>query len=178
MAAIRLFLLALVALLVGGCASAAGEPSPQPRVLAAPTYGPDVVHHHGVQDVEFGDTMDQLTQRGEIVDDIEACGPRLAGLPNASPVFADGRLVLVWAYLPLRTPEGLGVGAPLGTVRSAYPDLIELAAPAGTYRFNGLMMVDDDRAYLFLHDGRTVQKLVVGYREYAQRLFDEGFGTC
>jgi hypothetical protein len=178
MAATRLFLFALTALLVGGCASAAGDPTPQPRAHAAPTYGPDVIHRGGLRDVQFGDSMDQLTQRGEVIENAEACGPRFVGLPNASPVFDAGRLVLVWAYLPLRTPEGIGVGAPLDAVRSEYADLIELRAPAGTYRFDGLMKVDGDRAYLFLHDGHTVQKLVVGYREYAQRLFNEGFGTC
>jgi hypothetical protein len=178
MAARSPLLVALTALLVAGCAGATAEPTPQPRALTASTYGPDVVHQGGLRDVRFGESMDQLTRRGEVVDDAEACGPRFAGLPSASPVFADGRLVLVWAYLPLHTPEGIGVGAPLETARLAYPGMIELKAPPRTYRFDGLMAVGGDRAYLFLHDGHTVQKLIVGYREYAQRLFDEGFGTC
>jgi hypothetical protein len=53
-----------------------------------------------------------------------------------------------------------------------------LTAPPGTYRFDGLLARQGDRAYLFLHDGRTVRKTVAGYADYAQRLFDEGFGTC
>ncbi|HEY2950175.1 MAG TPA: hypothetical protein VGJ53_17540 [Micromonosporaceae bacterium] len=178
MATVRLVLCALAALLIGGCAGADRDATPAARAKTATTYGPDVVHPGGVQNVQFGDTMAQLEQRGEIVRDPGGCGPRLAGVPNASPVFANGRLVLVWAYLPLHTPEGIAVGSPVPTVRAAYPHLLPLTAPAGTYRFDGLMMVTGDRAYLFLHDGHTVQKLVVGYRAYAQRLFDDGFGTC
>jgi hypothetical protein len=178
MATVRLVLCALVALLIAGCGDAADDGSPRAGTRTPTTYGPNVVHPDGIQDIEFGVTMSELRQRGQISDEAGACGPRLTGLPNASPVFANSRLVLVWAYPPLRTPEGVGVGAPLETVHATYPGLVELTAPGGTYRFDGLMEIIGDRAYLFLHDGHTVQKLVVGFREYAQLLFDSGFGTC
>ncbi|WP_405104138.1 hypothetical protein [Micromonospora sp. NBC_01412] len=35
-----------------------------------------------------------------------------------------------------------------------------------------------DRAYLFLHDGRTVRKIIAGYADWARRLFAEGHGPC
>jgi hypothetical protein len=40
------------------------------------------------------------------------------------------------------------------------------------------MVTDDDRAYLFLHDGATVVKTIAGFTEYAHRLLDSDFGVC
>ncbi|HEX6969511.1 MAG TPA: hypothetical protein VF174_11980 [Micromonosporaceae bacterium] len=170
--------LLLAPLLAGGVLIGCTEASPHEP--AQRTGGPDeaVVHLHGVADIGFGDTLAELTRRGVLTLRPEACGPRLTALPTVSPVFAKDRLVLLWVEPPARTPEGITVGTPVAEVRTAYPDVRELTAPPGTYRFNGLLVVEGDRAYLFLHDGSTVRKAVVGYAEYARRLFDDGFGTC
>ncbi|MBF9130662.1 hypothetical protein I0C86_17100 [Plantactinospora sp. S1510] len=144
-----------------------------------PASGTDVLNLRGVRDVEFGDTEQELLRRGQLHPEPElACGSSLTDPPAVSPVFADDRLVLLWASPPVKTPEGVTAGTPVEQVRAAYPAATRLTAPAGTYRFDGLLARQGDRAYLFLHDGRTVRKTVAGYADYAQQLFDEGFGTC
>jgi hypothetical protein len=40
------------------------------------------------------------------------------------------------------------------------------------------MVVRGDRAFLFLHDGQTVQKEIAGYADYVRRLYAEDFGVC
>jgi len=71
------------------------------------------------------------------------------------------------------------VGDPVAQARATHPEAEELTAPAGSFRFDGLIAtVGGDRAYLFLHDHDTVQKVVVGFAEHARRLFHDGFGTC
>ncbi|GAA3736213.1 hypothetical protein GCM10022225_18670 [Plantactinospora mayteni] len=145
----------------------------------APGYGPNVLHLQGVRDVEFGDTEQELLRRGELhAEPAPACGPSLTDPVTVSPVFADDRLVLLWASPPVRTPEGVTAGTPVDQVEAAYPAATRLTAPPGSYRYDGLLAMQGDRAYLFLHDGRTVRKTVAGYTDYAKRLFDEGFGTC
>ncbi|WP_460914589.1 hypothetical protein [Plantactinospora veratri] len=145
----------------------------------APAYGPDVLHLKGVRDIRFGDTEQELLRRGELdPEPALACGPSLTEPATVSPVFADDRLVLLWASPPVRTPEGVTAGTPVDQVRAAYPAATRLTAPPGSYRYDGLLAMQGDRAYLFLHDGRTVRKTVAGYTDYAKRLFDEGFGTC
>ncbi|MFY1674648.1 hypothetical protein ACN27G_32700 [Plantactinospora sp. WMMB334] len=146
---------------------------------AKPAYGPDVLHLKGVRDIEFGDTEQDLLRRGRLdAGSAPACGPSLTGPSTVSPVFADDRLVLLWASPPVRTPEGVTAGTPVDQAEAAYPAATRLTAPPGTYRYDGLLARQGDRAYLFLHDGRTVRKTIAGYADYAQRLFDEGFGTC
>jgi hypothetical protein len=97
---------------------------------------------------------------------------------GAGPVFVAGRLALVWADPPLRTPEGIAVGSPVADARRVYPAASNLAPPAGSYRFSGLLTTQRDRAYLFLHDGRAVQKVIVGYATHARRVFVEGYTGC
>ncbi|MFY1689254.1 hypothetical protein [Plantactinospora sp. WMMB782] len=150
-----------------------------------PGYGPGVLHLRGVDDIEFGDTEQELRRRGELDatfpgEDVSAsdCGPSLTESATVSPVFAGDRLVLLWASPPVRTPEGVTAGTPVDQVEAAYPAATRLTAPPGSYRYDGLLAMQGDRAYLFLHDGRTVRKTVAGYTDYAKRLFDEGFGTC
>ncbi|ROT27976.1 hypothetical protein [Micromonospora sp. HM5-17] len=142
-------------------------------------YGPDVLHLHGVHNVEFGDTEQELVRRG-VLDPRQdlGCGPSLTNPTTVSAVFADRRLVLLWASPPVRTPEGITTGTPIDRVRAAYPEASTLTAPPGTHRYDGLLARRGDRAYLFLHDGHTVRKTVAGYADYVRRLFDEGFGTC
>ncbi|HEX5596953.1 MAG TPA: hypothetical protein VFX61_13200 [Micromonosporaceae bacterium] len=158
---------------LSGCTKPS-QPLPKPTT---PSYGPNIVHLGGVGDVGFGESRAELTRRGLLVAQPGPCGPGLA-IPAVSPVFADDRLVLLWADPPTRTPEGVTVGSPVTEARAAYPTARELTAPPGTYRFNGLLAEQDDRAYLFLHDGKTVRKTIAGYAEHVQRLFNDGFGTC
>lgn len=138
----------------------------------------EVVDLNGLHDVEFGDTEQELTARGRLRAQVESCGPTLVGHETVSPVFYEDRLVLLWVSAPVRTPEGVTVGTPVGEVGSHFPALTRLRAPQGSYRFDGLLARRGDRAYLFLHDGRTVRKTIAGYADYAQRLFAEGHGPC
>lgn len=164
----------LVALLANGSGS---TPTP-PSSPDAGSYGPDVVHLEGIRNIEFGDSEQELTERGVLRPEPEPCAAHLTGLATVGPVFADDRLVLMWVTPPMHTPEGVTVGTSINTVQARYPAATELTAPQGTYRFDGLMAQEGDRAYLFLHDGQVVRKTVAGYADYAQKLFDEGFGTC
>jgi hypothetical protein len=141
-------------------------------------YGPDVIHLDGLRDLEFGDSERQLTRDGVLAPQTAPCGPRLTGMSTVSPVFAEDRLVLLWADQPMQTPEGITIGTPIATARETYPDAKRLTAPRGSYRFDGLLATEGDRAYLFLHDGRTVRKTIAGYADYARRLFEDGFGAC
>jgi hypothetical protein len=173
-AAARAAALAVLMALAAGCT----DQSEPPRASAPTGYAQDVVDFHGVREMRFGDTERDLTDRGLVVRDVPRCGPRMARPTGAGPVFVDGRLALVWADPPLRTPEGIAVGSALADAHRAYPSADELPAPAGGYRFNGLLTTDGDRAYLFLHDGNAVRKLIVGYARHARTLFEQGYAGC
>lgn len=149
-----------------------------PAGAAAAAPGPQVVRYTGVPGLAFGDTEQDLIRRGVVVRDTPECNPRMVRPTGATPVFVDGRLALLWADPPLHTPEGIAVGDSVASVRKAYPAASDLAPPAGSYRFSGLLAGSGDRAYLFLHDGRQVQKLIVGYTRHARTLFEQGFGGC
>lgn len=166
-------LTALLLTTAAGCAASAPAATP----TAPPTSDP-VVDLQGFADIRFGDQRDRLEQEHALTQQPGACAPTLPGHPELSPVFADDRLVLLWVNPPGRTPEGVGVGSPVDAVQQHYPDGQELTAPADSGRFDGLLVTVNDRAYLFLHDGATVQKLIIGYADYARLLFEEGFGTC
>jgi len=168
--------LVLAALLLLGVLAAWARP---PEAAAAtPTRPANTIDFTGVRDIELGETDAQLTSEGALTRPQAACGPVLTEISQASPVFADGQLVILWANPPLTTPEGVGVGTPLATAQAAYPDATTLSAPPGTYQFDGLMVTNGDRSYLFLHDSQTVRKAVVGYTDHVQRLFTTGFGSC
>ncbi|MFF5071202.1 hypothetical protein ACFY2R_08335 [Micromonospora olivasterospora] len=145
---------------------------------ARPAGNDQVMDLNGLPDVEFGDTEQDLTRRGLLQAGVEACGLTLAGHAAASPVFVDDRLVLLWVDDSFRTPEGITVGTPVAEVQARYRTTHRLVAPQGTHRFDGLLAASGDRAYLFLHDGGTVRKVIVGYADWARRLFDEGHGPC
>ncbi|WP_186832437.1 hypothetical protein [Micromonospora endolithica] len=156
--------------------SGAGTPAAPPP--AAPIGRTEVVGLNGLRNVEFGDTEDELTRRGVLRTDVDACGVALAGHDTVSPIFVDDRLVLLWLDDTVGTPEGVIAGTPVPKVRDRYPAVRELDAPQGTYRFDGLLARRGDRAYLFLHDGETVRKVIAGYADWAERAFDEGHGPC
>jgi len=169
---------ALVLVALTAACSGAGDAQPPSRPGTSTASAPDVVDYQGVRQMRFGETERELTDRGLVVRDVPRCGPRMARPSGAGPVFVDGRLALVWADPPLRTPEGVAVGSPLAEVRRAYPAADDLPAPAGSYRFGGLIATEGDRAYLFLHDGTAVRKLIVGYARHARTLFQQGFAGC
>ncbi|WP_174528577.1 hypothetical protein [Micromonospora maritima] len=158
-------------------ASVAGS-GVHPQWPVRPVGAAEVVGLDGLRDAEFGDTEEDLTRRGLLHTDEEACGPTLTGLGSASPIFVDDRLVLLWLDDPMSTPEGISAGTPVTDVRAAYPGATALPAPPGGHRFAGLLARDGDRGYLFLHDGVTVRKIIAGYADWARRLFDEGYGPC
>lgn len=178
-----LALISVLAALLGVFGALTSGESKRDRPGSAPSTGapagpPDVIHLGGLHGLEFGASEAELTRQGLLMPPSMACGPRLANLATVSPVFADDRLVLLWASPPMHTPEGVAVGTPVDTVRRTYPDVTALDAPRGSHRFDGLLASEGDRAYLFLHDDRRVRKIIAGYAEYARKLFDEGFGTC
>jgi hypothetical protein len=140
---------------------------------------PQAVSHLGLAGIRFGDRRADLERDHGLVQGTHDCAPRLPAYPQVSPVFEGDRLVLLWVDPPLGTATGVTVGDPVAHARDTHPEAEELTAPAGSFRFDGLIAtVDEDRAYLFLHDHDLVQKVVVGFEEHARRLFHDGFGTC
>ncbi|MFC0002571.1 hypothetical protein [Micromonospora siamensis] len=165
----------IATLLVAASAAGSGVQGPPATTPAGNT---EVIDLNGVGGVEFGDSEEELTRRGILRSDVEACGPMLAGHEAVSPIFIDDRLVLLWADDPMSTPEGISAGTPIAEVWARYPSAVRLRAPAGTYRLDGVLARSGDRAYLFLHDGRVVRQTIAGYADWARRLFDEGYGPC
>jgi hypothetical protein len=174
---------ALAALLTLPACAATERPArsgaaPVASTAPTPSHGPQIVHFAGVQEIKFGDLKAELTSKGRLQPQQESCGPTFRGVTELSPVFDGERLVLIWVNPPYHTPEGVTVGTSLADARRSYPTARELTPPAGSYVFPGLLVSQGDRAYLLLHDGRTVQKTVVGFTEYANRLYQQGFGQC
>ncbi|RLP99419.1 hypothetical protein EAD98_02485 [Micromonospora sp. CV4] len=168
----------IAALLTAASIAGSGVPPPGPIPDGRPAGSVEIIDLNGLRNIEFGDTEDELTRRGILRTDLDACGPMLAGHDTVSPVFAEDKLVLLWVGELMRTPEGITAGSPVDQVWSRYPSVTRLRAPQGTYRLDGLLAHHGDRAYLFLHDGRTVRKTIAGYADWARRLFDEGAGPC
>ncbi|KXK59302.1 hypothetical protein AWW66_25050 [Micromonospora rosaria] len=171
-------LLTAAAIAGSGPRSAGPAPVDSGPANAEPVSHTEVVDLNGLPDVEIGATEEELTARGILRADVDACGPLLTGHETVSPVFVDDRLVLLWAGEPMSTPEGVSAGSPVAEVRARYPAASRLDAPQGTYRFDGLLARRGDRAYLFLHDGEVVHKVITGYADWARRLFHEGHGPC
>jgi hypothetical protein len=169
----------LAATLMTGCTSLTAESRGAPsKPTSTSTSDPYVVRFEGLRDITFGQSSADLTSRGIVTTGEQACGPRMSGVPEASPVFADGKLVLLWFNPPYATPEGVKVGTPVSEVRAKYGNAVDLEPPAGSYTFPGLLVIKGDRAYLFLHDGKTVLKTIAGYESYARKLYETGFGSC
>jgi len=174
----RVVVMVLAAVLVGlaGCTGAVER-------LPAARDDPRVVSHLGRLGIQFGDTRAELEREYGLVQVASDCAPRLPGHPAVSPVFDGDRLVLLWVDPPLRTPAGLMAGSPVDQVYEAHPGVTELPEPDRPFAYHGLLAtVPDpaagDRAYLFLHDGSVVQKVIVGYEQAARQLYTEQFGVC
>lgn len=172
----------VLTMLLGACGAAGtgrlGSTSPAAAEATSVTSGPHVVHFAGHATIQFGQSRSDLQQRGVLRTHIEGCAAQLVATAELSPVFDGDRLVLLWVNPPYRTPEQVTVGSTVDEVRRAYPAASVLTPPAGSYTFPGLLVVQGDRAYLFLHDQKTVQKTIIGYAEHARRLYEHGFGAC
>jgi len=180
---LRLAVLSLVAIVTAsGCTGDLGTPAPGPTSAPATAIrraDPDVIDFVGLRDILIGASMRELTASGAVATANPGCGPSFTAVPYASPVFDGDDLVLIWAYPPLHTPEGVTVGTSVDEARRAYPAAVELNRPPGSTQYPGLLVTGGgDRAYLLLYDAGEVQKLVVGIERYARLLFDSGFGTC
>jgi hypothetical protein len=182
--------LLVTSVLVAGCTAETSAQSPSepplPPATATPAPTPDerradpyLVTMRGLRNIDIGASLNDLVAAGLVSTEAGACGPTFPDMPYASPVFDGDRLVLIWAHSPLRTPERVTVGTPLAEARQAYPNAVELTRPPGAIDYPGLLVPGaDGRAFLLLHDGSTVQKLVVGFEDSARRLFETGFGSC
>jgi len=164
--------LTAVVVLLSGCTQAYRPPEPPPTPDLTP-----VVHATGLPGVTIG------AHRGELARHLDqhrpGCNTPLLSHPQGSLVFTeDDRLVLVWFEAPLRTPGGVKTGTPLKEVKKIHPEAVDLVAPAGSHRFDGLLVASGEHGYLFLHDGQTVRKAIAGYTDYLHRLFHTGFGVC
>jgi hypothetical protein len=159
-----------------GCTSDPTAPAGPPAASSTPD---NVIDFLGLPGLTIGSSLAELTAAGRVSTSNPGCGPAFTATENASPVFDADQLVLIWAYPPLHTPESIMVGTSVATARKAYPTAVELTRPAGSTQYPGLLVAGPDGlAYLFLHDGIQVQKLVVGQEKQARMLFDTGFGAC
>ncbi|GLZ62131.1 hypothetical protein Misp05_57070 [Micromonospora sp. NBRC 107095] len=168
----------IATLMTAASIAGSGVPPAGPIPDGRPVGSVEIIDLNGLRNIEFGATEDELTRRGILRTSLDACGPVLAGHDTVSPVFMDDKLVLLWVGDPMRTPEGITVGSPVDQVWDSYPRVSRLRAPQGTHRLDGLLARSGDRAYLFLHDGRTVRKTIAGYADWARRLFHDGVGPC
>jgi hypothetical protein len=171
----RVFALATV-FMISACAQLTRTPNVS--LTSEEIHGSEtVVNVTGLGEIKIGLKRTDLADH--LNTDLPGCNPQLRAYPQGSAVFSqDERLVLMWFNAPLRTPEGITTGTPLEAVKATYPHAIEAKAPQGSRRFDGLLVISGEHGYLFLHDGKTVQKAIVGYVDYLRRLFDSGFGVC
>ena len=170
--------LAVFVLALPGCGPETGRPAAAPPTTPQAT-GANVIDFHGLPGIAIGASLGELTTSGAITTTGPGCGPAFVAVQDASPAFDADKLVLIWAYPPLHTPEHVGVGSSIEDVRAAYPSSVNLSAPDGSRLYPGLLVAGpDDLAYLMLYDGGEVQKLIVGQQKYARMLLDTGFGSC
>jgi len=172
---LRAFTLAAI-FLISACAQVTKAPNlspPSEEIRGSDT----VVNLTGMGEVKFG--LKRADLAGHLNTDLPGCNTQMRAYPQGSLVFTqDDELVLMWFNAPLRTAEGVATGATLDTAKAAYPKATEIKAPQGSHRFDGLLVTEGDFGYLFLHDGKKVQKAIAGYTEYLHRLFETGFGVC
>jgi hypothetical protein len=165
----------IAVVLLGACAQPVGVRRGGPSASAA--TDPTVINFVGTDGVRWGQTLAELRDTGVMAPSPDGCGPRFVGIEGAGPVFENDRLVLIWAYPPLHTPEDVMVGTPMPAVRVAYPRAMALPSTPGLFDAqlvaNGL-----GQAYLILHDDANVQKLIVGLESAARRLYASRLDTC
>ena len=99
--------------------------SSAPVTSAPATDGPDTVSFAGIRDIRFGQTAAELTTRHGLHKVATACMPRFADIDEVHPILVDGKLAILTVEPPAHTPEGVGVGAKMATVRTAYPGVVE-----------------------------------------------------
>ncbi|HEX6681554.1 MAG TPA: hypothetical protein VF062_02100 [Candidatus Limnocylindrales bacterium] len=174
---LRVLALATV-ITLSGCAQVTRAPNLSPPSEEIRGSGV-VVNVTGLGEIKVGLKRSELGRH--LNTDLPGCNTQLREYPQSSLVFTpspDDRLVLMWFNAPLTTAEGVATGTPLEKAKAAYPGAAEIKAPAGSRRFDGLLVTSGEYGYLLLHDGKTVQKAIAGYTEYLHQLFDSGFGVC
>jgi hypothetical protein len=155
---------------------AAGHQHRSTTTAQAPTVPAGQVDFTGTGDIHFGTTLSDLERTHGLIRRPDSCAPSITDTPLVTPVFVDNKLALMWVNAPLHTPEGITVGSPVNQVRSVYPGATDMPTPA-----NGLpaiMVTRNDRAYLFLYSADKVEKMLVGYQQYIQQLYQSGGDTC
>ncbi|HZM83054.1 MAG TPA: hypothetical protein VFC19_45655 [Candidatus Limnocylindrales bacterium] len=171
----RAFTLATL-FMISACAQVTTAPHQSPpseEIRASDT----VVNLTGIGEIKFGLKRADLARY--LNTDLPGCNTQLRSYPQGSLVFTqDDQLVLMWFNAPLRTAEGIATGTTLDAVKAAYPKATDVKAPQGSHRFDGVMVSEGEYGYLFLHNGKTVQKAIAGYTDYLHRLFESGFGVC
>lgn len=160
-------------------ACSSGDATTKLGAAASPSADTNIINFAGTHGVQFGDTRTRMATLGQLATTEAGCADRLAEEGNAHPVFDRDKLVLMWAYPPLHTPEGVMVGTAVSEVKAAYPNAVALTPPPGTTTFPGLLARDNaGAAYLFLYDKDKVQKVIVGYEDSARLLYTSGVGSC
>ncbi len=139
--------------------------------------GPDTVSLAGVGDIHFGATAEELATAHGLHADPAACMPRFTQPSYVHPILVDGKLAILTVEPPAHTPEGVGVGATVASVRAAYPGAEQLR-PSQPYAYSGLLVSRGDVGYLFLYGDDTVREVLVGYVTYLRQLFTAAFPTC
>ena len=159
-------------------ASDAGPSTPAPVTsTVASAAGPDTVGLTGTGDIHFGATAEDLAMAHGLRADPAACMPRFTQPAYVQPILVDGKLAMLTVEPPAHTPEGIGAGAAVASVRTAYPGAEQLR-PSQPYAYSGLLVSRGETGYLFLYSDDTVRKVLVGYVTYLRQLFAAAFPTC
>jgi hypothetical protein len=155
------------------------SPSPTPSASPAATTDPNVISFEGTHGVRIGQSIEELTAAGAMAPASPGCARPFSDFSYADPVFDNEKLAFIWAYPPLHTPEGVMVGTEVAALHDAYPTAERLTPPAGSPTFDGALVRNPNGvAYLILHDGDTVQKLIVGREDSLRMLYTNRLDTC
>src|SRR4051812_13616750 len=111
----------IATLMTAASIAGSGVPPTGPIPDGRPTGSVEIIDLNGLRNIEFGDTEEELTRRGILLTNLDACGPMLAGHDTVSPVFVEDKLVLLWVGDPMRTREGITAGSPIDQVWARYP---------------------------------------------------------
>jgi hypothetical protein len=155
----------------------AGPSAPAPVTSTVASAGPDTVGLAGTGDIHFGATAEELATTHGLRADPAACMPRFTEPAYVHPILVDGKLAVLTVEPPAHTPEGIGAGATVASVRTVYPGAEQLR-PAQPYAYSGLLVSAGDTGYLFLYSDDTVRRVLVGYVAYLRQIFAAAFPTC